>query len=117
FRNLSSTHGISIDCNVLRISSFNLPAPRSAGNLEISDWQPPALMQTKGHFSKKLLPSIWPACWLNVSVALLLVCQVRGADESLVLPVWTGAVPRDYGTIGSERVRAPSEAPTKDARW
>jgi acetyl esterase/lipase len=74
-------------------------------------------MQTKGHFSKKPLTRIWPACWLNVSVALLLVCRVRGADESLVLPVWPGAVPADHGTIGPERVRAPSEAPTKDAKW
>jgi acetyl esterase/lipase len=74
-------------------------------------------MQTKGHLSKKLLTRIRLVSWLSVSVALLLVCQVRGADESLVLPIWPGAVPGDDGTIGPERVRAASEAPTKDAKW
>jgi hypothetical protein len=39
------------------------------------------------------------------------------SEKGLVLPVWPGKVPGDYGTIGSERVRAPSEAPTKDAKW
>ena len=34
-----------------------------------------------------------------------------------MLPVWPGAVPGDSGTIGPERVRAPSEAPTRDAKW
>jgi acetyl esterase/lipase len=41
----------------------------------------------------------------------------RAAEQPLVLPVWPGAVPGDYGTIGPERVRAPSDAPTKDAKW
>src|SRR5207247_3330441 len=54
---------------------------------------------------------------LNVFVAFLLVCPVKAADEPLVLPVWPGAVPGDYGKIGPERVRAPSEAPTKNAKW
>ena len=57
------------------------------------------------------------AHWLGLFVGLLLVCPGKGADEPLVLPVWPGAVPGDYGTIGPERVRAPSEAPTKDAKW
>jgi acetyl esterase/lipase len=48
---------------------------------------------------------------------LLLICQVEGADHPLVLPIWPGAVPGDYGTIGPERVREPSEAPTKNAKW
>jgi acetyl esterase/lipase len=48
---------------------------------------------------------------------LLLVCQVTGAEEPLVLPVWPGAVPGDHGKIGAERIRAPSEAPTKNAKW
>ena len=39
------------------------------------------------------------------------------AEKEVVLPVWPGKVPGDYGTIGPERVRAPSEAPTKDAKW
>ncbi len=34
-----------------------------------------------------------------------------------MLPIWPGAVPGDYGKIGPERIRAPSEAPTKDATW
>jgi len=54
---------------------------------------------------------------LGVAVGLILACPVRGAEEPLVLPVWPGAVPGDYGTIGPERVRAPSEAPTKNAKW
>ncbi len=37
--------------------------------------------------------------------------------ESVVLPVWPGAVPGDVREIGPERVRAPEEAPTKDAKW
>jgi acetyl esterase/lipase len=35
----------------------------------------------------------------------------------LVLPIWPGKVPGDYGTIGEERIRPPSDAPTKDAKW
>ena len=52
-----------------------------------------------------------------VFVGFLMVCPVKGAEERLVLPVWPGAVPGDYGKIGPERVRAPSEAPTKEAKW
>jgi len=66
---------------------------------------------------KKLFARNWP-CWLGVLVGLILVHQrVNGAKEPLVLPVWPGAVPGDYDTIGPERVRAPSEAPTKNATW
>jgi acetyl esterase/lipase len=54
---------------------------------------------------------------LSVLVALLFTFPLHGADEPLVLPVWPGAVPEDYGATGPERVRAPAEAPTKDARW
>ena len=50
-------------------------------------------------------------------IGLLLFCPVKAAEEPLVLPVWPGAVPGDYGKIGPERVRAPSEAPTKTAKW
>ena len=39
------------------------------------------------------------------------------AEKPLVLAVWPGKAPGDYGTIGAERVRAPSEAPTKNAKW
>ena len=81
----------------------------------------PALMHIKDHLSKKSLIGIRRR--LAVALALLMACQIRGAEESLVLPVWPGAIPGDhgaigpYGPIGPERVRAPSEAPTKDAKW
>ena len=66
---------------------------------------------------KKLFAQIPPICWLSVFVGLVMVGAVKGAEGPLVLPVWPGAVPGDYGKIGPERVRAPSEAPTKDAKW
>ena len=56
-------------------------------------------------------------CRLVTFIVLLMVRSLEGAQEPLVLPVWPGAVPGDYGTIGPERVRAPSEAPTKNAKW
>src|SRR5438093_2050877 len=59
---------------------------------------------------------VYSSCFVLL-VDLLLVCPVKGAEEPLVLPVWPGTVPGDYGTIGPERVRAPSEAPTKNAKW
>lgn len=54
--------------------------------------------------------------------SLLLLGALAGmltgsAAEPVVLPLWPGAVPGDYGNIGPERVRAPDEAPTKDAKW
>jgi acetyl esterase/lipase len=54
---------------------------------------------------------------LSVLLGLLLACLVQGAEAPLVLPLWPGSVPGDDGTIGPERVRAPAEAPTKDAKW
>jgi acetyl esterase/lipase len=50
-------------------------------------------------------------------VVFMLVLRPVSAQEPLVIPLWPGAVPGDFGTIGPERVRAPSEAPTKDAKW
>src|SRR5688572_32590413 len=41
----------------------------------------------------------------------------KGADALLIFPIWPGATVGDFGTIGPERVRAPQEAPTKDAKW
>jgi acetyl esterase/lipase len=55
------------------------------------------------------------ACWL--CFLLLLTCAARAAEKPPVWPIWPGTVPGDYGKIGPERVRAPSEAPTKDAKW
>jgi len=65
----------------------------------------------------RFLAQISSACRFCGFVVLLLVCQANRADEPFVLPVWPGAVPEDYGTIGPERIRAPSEAPTKNAKW
>src|SRR3989454_8973473 len=48
---------------------------------------------------------------------LSLPSPVVGADDPLVLPVWPGKVPGDYGEIGSEHIRPPENAPTKDAKW
>jgi len=60
---------------------------------------------------------IGPVFWLGIFSGLLLVCSSSGAEEPLVRKVWPGAVPGEYGTIGPEHVRPPSEAPTKDAKW
>src|SRR5437763_2733985 len=53
-------------------------------------------------------------------VALLGLCLAApgaGAEGPLVLPLWAGKAPGDYGAIGEERFRAPEDAPTKDAKW
>jgi acetyl esterase/lipase len=46
------------------------------------------------------------------------------ADTRHVIPVWPGAVPGEaavprgyYGPLGPERVRAPENSPTRDAKW
>jgi acetyl esterase/lipase len=70
-----------------------------------------------GRRNQPLLAQTSNICWIGVFVGLLLVCSLKGVEEPLVLPVWPGAVPGDFGPIGPERVRAPSEAPTKDAEW
>jgi acetyl esterase/lipase len=48
---------------------------------------------------------------------LVLVSLGKSVANPLVLNVWPGKAVGDYGTIGAERVRAPAEAPTKDAKW
>jgi acetyl esterase/lipase len=72
-----------------------------------------------------------PICWraavlfwqargggrLGLVLILLLANRGGAAEAPLVQPVWPGTVPGDYGTIGPERVRAPNDAPTKDAKW
>ena len=55
--------------------------------------------------------------FLSLCIGTLVVCSANGAEEPAVLPVWPGTVPGDDGAVGPERVRAPSEAPTKDAKW
>jgi acetyl esterase/lipase len=57
------------------------------------------------------------ALWTFQVAWLFLACPGMEGEAPLTLPVWPGKVPGDYGTIGAERVRAPSEAPTKDAKW
>src|SRR6266853_4803864 len=81
---------------------------RGSGQFRSAGRRPGRVSRPRHPFSKHAL---------SVFAGLLLVCPVRGAEEPLVLPVWPGAVPGDYGTIGPERVRAPSEAPTKNAKW
>src|SRR5260370_11596464 len=48
---------------------------------------------------------------------LSLTFPVVGADDPLVLPLWPGKVPGDYGEIGNEHIRPPENAPTRDAKW
>jgi len=52
-----------------------------------------------------------------VVAGLSLVGPGMGAESPLVVPVWSGKAPGDYGTIGEERFRPPENAPTKDAKW
>ncbi|MCW3100935.1 MAG: alpha/beta hydrolase [Chthonomonadaceae bacterium] len=55
-----------------------------------------------------------------VAVLILLLCAVSPSialEKPLVLPIWPGAVPGDFGTFPPERVRDPSDAPTKTAKW
>ena len=68
-------------------------------------------------YGETLLAHVSFPWWLGVVVGFVLVCRLTGAEEPPVLPIWPGVVPGDYGTVGPERVRAPSEAPTKDAKW
>jgi len=62
------------------------------------------LTRNFGFYLGRLNP---PACWFSVFVGLLLLCPVKAAEDPLVLPIWPGAVPGDYGTIGPERRACP----------
>lgn len=64
---------------------------------------------------RKNFTPIVPALWLTMFVWLLLAGPVQ-AEEPIVLPIWPGAVPGDFGSIGPERVRAPSERPKIKAK-
>jgi len=99
-----------------------IPVPSDAVTASMADsWNADvscdAMEAGKHGHVEKLPAQIRPACWLSVFVGLLLVCPILGAEEPSVVPVWPGVVPGDYSAIGPERVRAPSEAPTKDAKW
>ena len=80
-------------------------------------------MRTAKHDrSKRFLVRTSLVGQLSVFVGLLLFHTVNGAESPFVLPVWPGAAPgdsgkTDFGKIGPERVRAPAEAPTTDAKW
>ena len=55
-------------------------------------------------------------------LAPLLACAMEPSKAPLVLDVWPGETPNDsgigqYGPIAPERVRDPSDAPTKTATW
>jgi acetyl esterase/lipase len=55
--------------------------------------------------------------FLCVAVGFNTGSAADGADAPLLLDVWPGKAVGDHGQIGPERVRATSEAPTKDAKW
>jgi acetyl esterase/lipase len=58
--------------------------------------------------------------WFQVFLcffALVIRSSTAVEQDQVVLPVWPGAAAGDFGTIGPERIRAPSESPTKDAKW
>jgi acetyl esterase/lipase len=58
-----------------------------------------------------------PEFQLFICLFALLATAVAAAEDPTVLRVWPGEPAGESGTIGPERVRAPSEAPTKDAKW
>lgn len=57
------------------------------------------------------------ASWLILAGWISLSSAGSAAEGPLVLPVWPDKVPGDYGTFGPERVRDPSDSPTRDAQW
>jgi acetyl esterase/lipase len=60
---------------------------------------------------KRAIPFVLLVVWL------FLAAHNATAKEPLVLSVWPGKVAGDYGKIGPERVRDPSDSPTKTAKW
>ncbi|UCF37138.1 MAG: alpha/beta hydrolase [Acidobacteriota bacterium] len=56
------------------------------------------------------------ARFLTVSFLFLIASPLAG-DSPLILPVWPGAVPGDYGETGPERIRSAEENPTQTAIW
>jgi acetyl esterase/lipase len=53
----------------------------------------------------------------SLIVWLSWACAGMAAESPSVVEVWPGKAPGDYGQIGEEHFRPPSDAPTKDARW
>jgi Esterase/lipase len=66
---------------------------------------------------------VQPGTWFVCLYALLVLSVHAGAsDGPLVLAVWPDKTVGDtpigaYGPIGPEKVRDPSDSPTKDAKW
>jgi acetyl esterase/lipase len=57
---------------------------------------------------------------LAITLLMTLVHSVVAGENTgnpLVMPVWPGKVPGDFGVFPPERVRDPSDAPTKTAKW
>jgi len=59
---------------------------------------------------------------VSLAAGLFLACAAATADSSFVLDLWPGKVPADsgvgqYGPIGPERIRDPSDSPNKTAKW
>jgi acetyl esterase/lipase len=57
------------------------------------------------------------ALWVFLGIGLFLATPGKTAEKPLVLPIWPGKTVGDFGTFPPERVRDPSDAPTKDAKW
>jgi acetyl esterase/lipase len=57
------------------------------------------------------------SAWLAASLCAAGVAQAADADEPLVLDVWPGKVPGDYGAIAAERFRAPWSEASKGTKW
>jgi len=56
-------------------------------------------------------------CCLVLLFLFSMAVAAHGAEPPLIVPVWPDKTIGDFGTVGPERVRDPSEAPTKDAKW
>jgi acetyl esterase/lipase len=54
---------------------------------------------------------------LSLVFGVFIVGSAMGVEKGAVVAVWPDVVPGDDGTVGEERVRSPSEAPTKTAKW
>src|SRR5689334_2453947 len=73
-----------------------------------------------GHGRGEIAPSILSAevwrtglqfgvTWLVLLIFLALSVAAAGAEPPIVLPVWPDKTVGDFGTIGPERVRDPSD--------
>ena len=102
----------------LRISSMTTDSSWGADPFQVRK-QTPVCVRVATLFQRLRQARRVPAkvCGILTLLVLIIARSLAAAEDPLVLPVWPGAVPRDYGKTGPERVRAPSESPTKDAKW